>query len=313
MTGVRLAIAAEPIHMGTMDLLDELRRLVPRHLKERRTETAIPGMVIVSSPAVTKPGPALYDPAFFLAVQGRKRLMVGERVVEYDTANCLTVSLDLPVMAEIVEASPECPYLAIGLKLDRAAIASLVLELATESDEAVAALLVMPVTQALLDPMVRLVRLLDSPDDIPILAPLVERELHYRLLTGPQGPLLRQIALKDSRLSRISRAIDWIRGHYTAQVRVEDLAEIAGMSPSSFHRHFKAATAMSPLQYQKQIRLQEARHLLLAQSMSAGGVAFAVGYESPSQFSREYTRVFGLPPTRDVARLRETPVAPAEV
>ena len=270
-------------------------------------------MVIVASPETTKPGPALYDPAFFLAVQGRKRLIVGDRILEYDTANCLTVSLDMPVMAEIVEASSDRPYMAIGLKLDRAAIASFVLELASETGEAAAALLVTPVTSALLDPMVRLIRLLDRPDDIPILAPLAERELHYRLLTGPQGPLLRQIALQDSRLSRISRAIDWIRHNYTAHIRIEALAEIAGMSPSSFHRHFKAATAMSPLQYQKQIRLQEARRLMLAQSISAGGVAFAVGYESPSQFSREYTRVFGLPPSRDVARLRNLPVSPTEV
>ncbi len=156
--------------------------------------------------------------------------------------------------------------------------------------------------------MVRLIRLLDQPADIPILAPLAERELLYRLLQGPQGPVLRQIALRDSHLSRIGRAIDWIRLHYDKSCRIEELAEIAGMSPSTFHRHFKAATAMSPLQYQKQVRLQEARHLLLVQSISAGGAAFAVGYESPSQFSREYTRQFGLPPARDAARLRGMPV-----
>ncbi|MCB1495545.1 MAG: AraC family transcriptional regulator [Bauldia sp.] len=295
-----------------MKLHNELKSLIIRHCVDRRTITAIPRVVLINAPTTTKPGPALYEPVFLLAVQGRKRLMVGDRVLEYGPGTCLMVSVDLPVTAQICEASAEAPYLAVGLRLDRAAIAAMLMEMPEPAGTGLAAIGVGPVTGALLEPMVRLIRLLDQPADIPMLAPLAERELLYRLLQGPQGPVLRQIALRDSHLSRISRAIDWIRRHYDKSCRVEELAEIAGMSPSSFHRHFKAATAMSPLRYQKQVRLQAARDLLLARSVSAGGAAFAVGYESPSQFSREYARQFGMPPARDAARLRGMPVGEAE-
>lgn len=292
---------------GGMDRLSALRVLIERHCTGGRTVTANPRLALLRASETTRPGPAFYQPTFFLAVQGRKRLVVGDRVVEYDSAKCLMVSIDLPVTAAICEASPEKPYLAVGLRLDRATIAAMMLEMPGQIDDGLASIAVGPVTEAILDPMVRLTRLLDRPDDIPVLAPLAEREILYRLLQGPQGPVLRQIALHDSRLSRIAKAIDWIRGHYQEPLRIGVLSEIAGMSPSSFHRHFKAATAMSPLQYQKQIRLQEARSLLLGQSASAGHVAFAVGYESASQFTREYARLFGAPPARDAARLRGSP------
>ncbi|SDB41543.1 transcriptional regulator, AraC family [Bauldia litoralis] len=291
-----------------MDHLSELKALIVRHCAGGRAVSANPRLVLLNAPRTTRPGPALYQPTFFLAVQGRKRLVVGDRVIEYDSAKSLMVSIDLPVTAAICEASPEKPYLAVGLSLDRAAIAAMLLEMPGQDDGRLASIAVAPVTAEILDPMLRLTRLLDRPEDIPVLAPLAEREILYRLLQGPQGPVLRQIALRDSRLSRIAKAIDWIRGHYQEPLKVGPLAEIAGMSQSSFHRHFKAATAMSPLQYQKQIRLQEARSLLLGQSASAGHVAFAVGYESSSQFTREYARLFGAPPARDAARLRGSPV-----
>jgi transcriptional regulator GlxA family with amidase domain len=159
----------------------------------------------------------------------------------------------------------------------------------------------------LLDAVVRLLRLLDHPTDVPVLAPLIEREILWRLLCGEQGPMLRQIGLADSRLSQLSHAIRWIRANYAKMLRIEELAQMAAMSVSSFHRHFRAVTSMSPIQYQKQIRLQEARARLLAQSKDVAAVGFAVGYDSPSQFSREYSRVYGAPPGRDAARLRSAP------
>lgn len=287
-----------------MEHLKELRALAMRHSPDPRTATVIPRVTLINSPTTTVPGPALYEPIFCVAIQGRKQLTVGEKQLFYDPANFLLVSVGLPVTAGIVEASPDSPYLAISLRLDAATIAAMLLEIPHAGDEEAAAIAVGPMTDALLGPIVRLARLLDHPEDIPLLAPLAERELLYRLIRGPQGAQLRQIALADSRLSRISRAIDWIRRRYQEPFRIEIVAEVAGMSPSSFHRHFKAATAMSPLQYQKQIRLQEARRLLIAEPISAGNVAFAVGYESPSQFSREYARQFGMPPARDAARLR---------
>jgi AraC-like DNA-binding protein len=290
-----------------MKQLTELHSLITRHCSGGRLTTVVPRFSMFNVSATTRPGPAFYEPTFCVAVQGQKRLTFGDRVLIYDAARCLIVSVDLPATAEICQASADAPYLAVCLKLDRASIASLLLETAAGDGEDAAAMAVMPVSPELLDPVVRLARLLDRPDDVAVLAPLIERELLYRLLTGPQGPMLRQIALADSRLSRVARAIDWIRKHYQETVRVDDLAAVAGMSQSSFFRHFRAATAMSPLQYQKQIRLQEARHLLIGQSASAGSVAFAVGYDSPSQFSREYARQFGMPPTRDAARLRDLP------
>jgi transcriptional regulator GlxA family with amidase domain len=171
---------------------------------------------------------------------------------------------------------------------------------------------VSPVTLPLLDPWLRLLALLDAPADIPVLAPLFEREILYRLLQGPQGGVLRQIALADGRLSQIRRAIMWIRAHYDEPLRIEALAEIAGMSGASFHRHFRAATAMSPLQYQKHLRLQQARRLLIA-NQDASQAGYAVGYESASQFSREYARAFGASPARDAMRLRTEGVETANL
>ena len=204
-----------------------------------------------------------------------------------------------------VEASPELHYIAVALALDTATIAALLLDLPPGANSDLSAgFAISPLTDDLLDPLLRLVRLLDTPAEIGVLAPMIEREILYRILQGPQGGMLRQIGRSDSRLSQIRRSVDWIRSHYAEPFHVGRLAELAGMSPSSFHRHFRAVTAMSPLQYQKQIRLQEARRRLLARPDGAARVAFAVGYESASQFSREYSRLFGLPPSQDAARLQ---------
>lgn len=290
-----------------MEAMNELRALIERHCVSTRFETAIPRVTLLRSCTQTGPARVLYEPLFCVVAQGRKQVMVGDKMLIYDTAKYLVVSVDLPASGAILDASANEPYLAFSMRLDRGSLASLLLELASIDDDGApsAGMAVSPIDAELLDPVIRLLRLLDRPRDMAILSPLIEREILYRLLTGAQGRMLRQIALSDSRLSCISRAIDWIKHNYSETMRVEALAEIAGMSGSSFHRHFKAVTSMSPLQFQKQIRLQEARRLLLVQRADAGSIGFAVGYESQSQFSREYSRLFGEPPARDAARLRD--------
>ncbi|PLX36390.1 MAG: AraC family transcriptional regulator CmrA [Hyphomicrobiales bacterium] len=302
-----------------MSSLDDLRDLIARHGEEGRFDTAIPRVALARVEGRTMPKPMVYEPFFCIVAQGAKEVMLGERIVRYARGNYLIVSLDLPVSSAICEASPQHPLLSTSLSLNPGMLADILLTLPENAVEpsSPSGLEVSTVTEDLLDAMVRMLCLLDQPKDIPMLAPLIEREILYRLMQGDQGAMLRQIALADSRLSQIARAIGWIRKNFSEPMRVEALAGIAGMSASSFHRHFKAATAMSPLQFQKQIRLQEARKLLLAQKAEASRVGFAVGYESPSQFSREYSRLFGIPPGRDAAQLRalgtDDPAALAEL
>jgi len=284
-------------------MLDEMRTLVARH-----TDRPAPPrlrLVVNSRTAPTEPAHGLYQPMLCFVLQGAKRVIIGERVVEYRAGHFLVASVDLPVIGQVIEASAEQPYMVVAVALDPASIAALLIDLPHAPDgEAEAGISISPMTADLIDPLLRLTRLLDTPGDIAVMAPMLEREILYRVLLGPQGAILRQIARSDSRLSQVRRAIDWIRQHYAEPLRVEHLAGLAGMSASSFHRHFKAVTAMSPLAYHKQIRLQEARRRLIAAPAAAARVAYAVGYESASQFSREYTRLFGLPPIRDAARLR---------
>ncbi|RYE28641.1 MAG: AraC family transcriptional regulator, partial [Hyphomicrobiales bacterium] len=228
--------------------------------------------------------------------------------------HCLVVSLDLPVIGQVIEATPQEPYLCVKLELDPAAIGALMLEAPPLTEPELSSgpgLTVGPMTPALRDAVIRLTSLLEAPADIAVLAPLVEREILYRLLTGEQAARLRQIAVAESKLQQVNRAIAWIKRNYRSPFSVEIVAAEARMSPSALHQHFKAVTAMSPLQYQKQLRLQEARRLILARAHDAASAGFQVGYESPSQFSREYSRLFGAPPLRDVARLRGASPLPA--
>ncbi|WP_114953861.1 AraC family transcriptional regulator [Sphingosinicella terrae] len=256
-------------------------------------------------PTCTPPLPALYEPMICFVLQGAKRVSAGGRTLDFRTGSFFVASVELPITGQVIEATQGQPYIAVALRLDRASLSALLLDLPPRPEGPTAAgIAISPITSDLAEPLLRLVRLCDSPADVPVLAPMAERELLYRLLLGPQGPTLRQIARSDSRVTRVRRAIDWIRGHYAEPLRVETLAGLAAMSPSAFHRHFKAVTAMTPLAYQKQIRLQEARRRLAAGTDQAARIAHAVGYESASQFSREYARQFGLPPARDAARLR---------
>ena len=255
----------------------------------------------------TPPLPALYEPMICFVLQGAKRVSAGGRTYDFRGGSFLVASVELPITGRVIEASPSQPYIAVALRLDRASLSALLLDLPTCPEGPIAdAIAVSPVTADIAEPLLRLVRLCDAPADVPVLAPMAERELLYRLLLGPQGGTLRQIARSDSRVTRIRRAIERIRRDYAEPLRIDALAALAAMSPSAFHRHFKAVTAMTPLAYQKQIRLQEARRRLAAGEDQAARIAHAVGYESASQFSREYARLFGLPPARDGARLRGT-------
>lgn len=290
--------------------LAELQAIIGRYSAEGPTETAIPRTWLFRCTAPTVPMPGIHEPAVCVVVQGRKQAMLGANTLVYDAAHYLIVSVDLPILGNVIEATPEKPYLAFRLSLDPRMLAAMLLDMPPmpgDDARAPAGLALSPLTAELIDPVLRLVRLLDRPADIAMLAPLAEREILYGLLQGPQRDMLRQIALADSRLSQINRAIGWIKRHYADPFRIETVAEAARMSPSSFHHHFKAVTSMSPLQYQKQIRLQEARRLILAQHKDAASAGFAVGYDSPSQFSREYRRLFGEPPVRDATRLRSLP------
>ncbi|MFC3711152.1 AraC family transcriptional regulator N-terminal domain-containing protein [Sphingoaurantiacus capsulatus] len=235
--------------------------------------------------------------------------MGADRAFDYDASKFLVVSLDLPLIGSVIEASPERPYLCVAVEIDVAALGELMLdrpEAPAPRPGTPPAIGVSTIEPGLLDAVARLLRLLDSPADARVLAPLAEREILYRLLTGEQAEMMRHIAGADTRLSRISRAIAWLKDHYAGPCSVEALAAEAGMSASTFHEHFKATTAMSPLQYRTQLRLQEARRLMVADSLDAASAGFRVGYDSPSQFSRDYRRTFGAPPARDVARLRDS-------
>lgn len=297
-----------------MDRMAELAALIERNTGSdgvQRTEIA--NLVLVRSSRVTEPIHALYKPALCVVAQGRKQTQLGEHVYVYDAAKYLVFSVDLPLVGQVIEASPEKPYLCLQLDIDVAMLSALLLESgAAIAKDAVLpagdlALSVSPVTPELLDAVIRLVRLLETPRDIAMLAPLAEREILYRALFGEHGARLRQIATADSRLQQINRAIGWIKANYAEPFRIEAVAKAASMSASALHQHFKAVTSLSPLQYQKQIRLQEARRMILAQSLDAATAGHNVGYESPSQFSREYSRLFGAPPARDIARLRASP------
>ena len=264
--------------------------------------------------APTPPGICQVEPSVVLVVQGAKRMLVGDDAYAYDSERFLIASLDIPASSEVVEASPDRPCLGLVLKLDLRMMAELVAQthLPPPKDRSVARGMALgTVTPTLLESFKRLTDLLDEPDAIEVLAPLVLREIHYRLLTSDQAGRLRQIASVGSQSHLVARAIEWLKANYASPLRIEDLAERVHMSASSLHHHFRQLTAMSPLQYQKWLRLNEARRLMLNEGFDAASAAFEVGYESPSQFSREYARLFGAPPKRDVVSIR-TKVAPTQ-
>ena len=251
----------------------------------------------------------LQEPAVYVVVQGRKQVMVGDETYVYDPSQYLAVSVDLPALGNVVQATPNEPYLCLTLSVDPRDLAALIVEAGQQSprdDHDGRAIYVSRLDAPLLDALLRLVKLLDTPRDVHVLAPLVLREINYRLLATEQFGRLAQLAIGDGRLRRVSGAIAWIKEHFAEPLQIDALAKRVNMSPSALHTHFKAVAAMSPIQYQKRLRLQEARRLLLTGATSAEGAAYQVGYASASQFSREYARLFGQPPRRDVDQLRDT-------
>ncbi|MDD2582394.1 MAG: AraC family transcriptional regulator [Desulfuromonadaceae bacterium] len=275
--------------------------------KEEQHTTAIPGLSLFRREEPTEPVTGMYEPSICMVAQGAKRVLLGNDTYVYDSHHYLITSVHLPTVVQIFEASPERPYLGLRLKFDLREISQLMADSnlpSPRTQQSSRGMATGEVTLPLINAFLRLLDLLSDEKDIPILAPNIQREIIYRLLVGDQGERLRQIASTGSQSHQISRAIDWLKGNFTQPLSIDDLAEQARMSSSTFHHHFRTMTALSPLQYQKQLRLQEARRLMLAERMDAANAAFQVGYESPSQFSREYNRMFGAPPLRDITKLR---------
>lgn len=281
-----------------MDRLDEIRALAIRHAGFKH-----PGMSRLSIYSISEPtelNALVYNPMAFIVLQGTKRTIIGDRVFEYGPGQTMVVAAEITAMGQIIEASPEKPFLAVNLDLDPAVIMNVVLYLSETPELQMQPGFAFSMANAeVIGAWQRLLQMCERPREIPVMALHLEHELMFRLMLSPHAEMLRQIAGIDSRLSHIRRAMAWIREHYTEQVSVEDMAAVAGMSESVFHRRFKAVTALSPLQYQKRIRLQEARRRMVSREADAASVSFAVGYKSTSQFSREYKRLFGEPPRRD--------------
>ncbi|MFC5523825.1 AraC family transcriptional regulator [Polaromonas jejuensis] len=271
--------------------------------------TLIPRLTLARISNTQHPVHTVYEPAFCVLAQGSKRVLLGDEVYVYDSSHYLVVAQNLPVAGQVVDASPEAPYLSLRLFFDVKDIAALALDLqlgqAFPMRASQRGIFTGELSATLLDPLLRLVRLLDSPEDVPALAPLITREILYRLLKSPDGWRLVQMAMVDSHSQRIAQAINLLSQRFQEPLRVDDLANEVHMSVSSLHHHFKAVTAMSPLQFQKQLRLQEARRIMISEHVDAAAAGHRVGYESQSQFNREYSRFFGSPPVRDVKRLRE--------
>jgi AraC-like DNA-binding protein len=285
----------------------ELAELIARHVAGDETVEAAPGLFLLRYTQPIGPVYAVSNPSFCVIVQGSKELLLGDERYRYDADRYLLVSAGLPVVARLVEASRKRPYLAVRLDLDPAIVTGVLVEmglLTSRTESAVKAMAVSQLDANLLDSMVRLVRLVEAPRDYTALAPLIAREIVYRLALGEQGGRLRQIARIGGRAHRVTKAIELIRKDYDKTIRIAGLARQLGMSASGLQHNFKAVTAMSPLQFQKQLRLQEARRLLLAGDFDAATAGSRVGYDDPSHFSKEYKSLFGEPPMRDVERLR---------
>jgi AraC-like DNA-binding protein len=288
--------------------LDALGKSIARWTdKGDQPTTAIPGLSLFQRVAPTPPASFMFEPRICVIAQGAKRVLLGDETYVYDPQHFLITSVDLPTVAEIIDASREKPYLGLVMKIDQREISQLMVDSnlpPPRPQQSSRGMATGEVTLPMLSTFQRLIELLDEPKDIPILAPIIQREIFYRLLVGDQGVRLRQMASAGSQSQQIARAIDWLKSNFTQPLRIDDLAAQVNMSTSTFHHHFRALTAMSPLQYQKWLRLNEARRLLLAENQDATTAAFQVGYESPSQFSREYSRLFGAPPLRDITNLR---------
>lgn len=285
------------------ELVERMLRLVP----EDGSKEVLPGFFLARSSKPSESAHSIYQPAFCFVVQGRKRALLGEEVFWYDPGHYLIFSVDLPLVFQVEEASEEKPYLGFMINLDPTLVASVMMDSGLEikkGDASIKGINVSRIDADLLDAAVRLIKLLEKPNERKVLAPLIIKEIIYRLLIGGQGARLSHLIGLEGDTRRISKAIGHLRAHFDEPLQIEDMARSLGMSVSGFHHHFKSVTAMSPLQFQKQIRLQEARRLMLGENLDAASAGFRVGYDDPSHFNREYKRLFGDPPQRDVAKLR---------
>ncbi|MBD3885739.1 AraC family transcriptional regulator [Phormidium tenue FACHB-886] len=297
-------------HETTIDACQKLAELVNRHTNGRGNgihSTAIAQLELMRESVAPTALRAVYEPTLCIILQGKKETLLGQETYHYGAAQYIVVTVDLPLSGNIVEATPDKPYLCFKLSLDATQLWHIIDQLQRTPDQkesSVRGLFVSDANAPLIDCATRLTRLLDTPEDIPFLAPMMIREIYYRLLMGDQSEAVWQIATSGSYMQRIAAVIKQIKAEFAKPLSMDDLAKQASMSSASFHRHFKAVTSMSPLQYQKQLRLLEARRLMLAEDVDATHAAYQVGYESPSQFNREYSRMFGAPPKKDVDRLR---------
>lgn len=295
--------------LSIQDLRTELANKIAWFIgSSEKLITQMPGVMLVRRTSPSAPCSGTYTPSVIVVAQGSKRVDLGRTTFVYDQSRFLLTSIDLPIVSQVVEASEAKPLLAMAIKLEMPMVRELLNQEEVRVRDAVSdspAMVTGEITAELLGACCRLVDLLATPRDIPYLSGLIQREIIYRLLSGPEGVRLRAIATSGDQSHRTARAISWIRDNYAKPVRVDDLAEIAGMGVSTLHHHFRVLTHMSPLQYQKQLRLQAARARMLIDYLDASTVAFEVGYESVSQFNREYSRFFGQPPMRDIKTLRE--------
>lgn len=290
-----------------MTQLERFRDAIGRHTPQDGTfECPIPGVKLIRWSEPTMPMPVIYEPTVCFVAQGRKRAALGSHVLHYDPTSYLVASVGLPVVGTVIEASESRPYMSVQLDLDSTELGELALRYprSLAQSPVSAGLTVNEITPGLLDTVTRLITLLDTPEDIEALGPLAIREILYRLFTGPSGGIIHAMTQSDSRHGQIARAILWIRANFKDACRIDDLVKVAGMSRSAFHEHFKAVTAMSPLVFRTQLRLQEARRLMVTGGLDAASAGHSVGYDSPSQFSRDYSRLFGTPPAKDASRFR---------
>lgn len=288
---------------------EELAERIASAIREDGVLEPMKGLFLRRSSSPTEPVPGVASPAFCVIAQGNKEIIVGEERYRYDPAHYLLTTVELPITSQVVEASRERPYLSLRLDLDPVLVGSVMVEVghsALQGNADVRAINVSPLDAGLLDATVRLVRLLAAPEEAPVLAPLVIREIVFRLLMGEQGGRLRHLLVMGGFADRIARAIERIRNNFNRPLRIDHLARELGMSTSGLHHQFKTVTAMTPLQFQKQLRLQEARRLMLGEDLDAASAGYRVGYDDAAHFNREYKKLFGMPPMRDVARLRES-------
>lgn len=292
--------------IGAEELNEVLKEKMLRWLPQQsRLETGVPGLALSRYDEETSAAKCFYYPIAALVVQGFKRSMIGNQEANYGERYCMVVGVDMPGVFHITHASPQEPFLSLSIRLDRHIIAQLITEMpsiVTSQATPPNPVAISEVGEELLEAFIRLVDLLNTPSRIPIFAPMILREIHFHLLSGSQGGCLRLFSTSGTQASQVAQAISWLRENYVQPLHIEELARRVNMAPSTFHRHFRQVTSLSPLQFQKRLRLYEAERLMLVEGKDASTAAILVGYESGSQFNREYKRQFGAPPRRDVAQ-----------